>query len=352
MKKSLLAIAVLATFTATAAAQTNVTIYGVVDAGLFSTDNGAATNSRVNGLASGQQSGSRVGFRGTEDLGGGLSAIFTLENGFTADDGQLAQGGRLFGRQAFVGLSGGFGVVKLGRQYAPIRAAVESVDPFGLGLAGNASNIFNVYGERTDNTINYTTANFGGFVGQAAYTFGEIAGDNSAGRHIGLSGAYNNGPIRAVLAYHKQDNGTTATPANGEADTVFVGGTYDFGIAKLHAGYSRNKGESATGATNVDRDDAMIGVSAPVGNGTLLASYGRRDNDLAANSDSNLWAVGYTYPLSKRTNFYTSYARIKNDAGARQGFGTSGFGSTSTAAGGVANGADPSTFNIGIRHTF
>ncbi|WP_194722578.1 porin, partial [Noviherbaspirillum malthae] len=135
MKKSLIALAVLGTVAGASFAQTNVTVYGVADAGLARIDNG-----RVNttALQSGQQSGSRIGFRGTEDLGGGLSAIFTLENGFNIDDGTLGQGGRLFGRQAFVGLQGGFGAVKLGRQYNPIRTAVENIDPFGLGLAGNA----------------------------------------------------------------------------------------------------------------------------------------------------------------------------------------------------------------------
>ncbi|HJV72793.1 MAG TPA: porin [Noviherbaspirillum sp.] len=354
MKKSLLALAVLGAFAGAASAQTNVTIYGVVDAGVYRTDNGVDS---VTGLGSGLQSGSRIGFKGTEDLGGGLSAIFTLENGFNADTGTLAQSDaantRLFGRQAWVGLQGGFGAVKLGRQYAPIRVAVESIDPFGLGLAGNAANMFNVYGERTDNTINYTTNNFGGFVGQAAYSFGEVAGDTKTGRQIGLSGAYNNGPIRAVLAYHRQELATGAVQT-GNADTIMVGGAYDFGVAKLHAAYARNDGETAAGVTSVDSDDMMIGVSAPIGAGTVLASYTRRSNDIGTNTDSDMWAIGYTYALSKRTNFYTSYARIKNDAGARQAFGTSGFGSTTTTAGagGVVAGEDPSTFNVGIRHTF
>src|SRR3569833_330324 len=180
MKKTLLLLAVLGAFTGTASAQTNVTIYGLLDAGVHYRDNGADTNNKTWGVDSGQASGSRLGFRGTEDLGGGLAAIFTLESGVNVDDGTLGQGitgsanspalTRLFGRQAFVGLSGNFGAVKFGRQYAPIRVAVESVDPFGVSGAGNAANFFNVHGERTDNTVNYSTANFGGFSGQAAYS--------------------------------------------------------------------------------------------------------------------------------------------------------------------------------------
>ncbi|HJV82023.1 porin [Noviherbaspirillum sp.] len=359
MKKSLLAIAVFGVFAGAASAQTNVTIYGVADAGIRYRDNGASTNSKTWGLDSGLQSGSRIGFKGSEDLGGGLSALFTLETGFNIDDGSLGQGiaaststpalTRLFGRQAFVGLSGRFGAVKLGRQYAPIRVALESIDPFGLGGAGNAANVFNVHGERTDNTLNYTTANIGGFSGQLAYSFGEIAGDNSAGRQIGVSGGYANGPLNIVVAYHKQNllgGGTAtafpATPA-GDAKTTMLGGTYDFGVAKLHAAYSRTKGESAAGVTNLDRDDAMIGVSAPVGAGTILASYILRRDDIAGTGgtsrDANQIALGYLHNLSKRTNLYTMYARTTNDAGA-------------TLNGAASAGADPSTFMVGVRHRF
>ena len=117
MKKSLLALAVLGAFAGAASAQTNVTVYGLVDAGIQRTD---TDNSGARwGLDSGLQSGNRLGFKGSEDLGGGLSAIFTLESGFNLDDGTQAQGGRLFGRQAWVGLNGGFGTVKFGRQYTP-----------------------------------------------------------------------------------------------------------------------------------------------------------------------------------------------------------------------------------------
>jgi predicted porin len=359
MKKSLLALAVLGAFAGTAFAQANVTIYGVADAGVRFRDNDAATNSKTVGLDSGLQSGSRIGFRGTEDLGGGLTALFTLESGFNIDDGSLGQGiaassstpamTRLFGRQAFVGLSGSLGTVKLGRQYAPIRVALESVDPFGLGGAGNAANVFNVHGERTDNTINYTTANLGGFSGQVAYSFGEIAGNNSAGRHVGISGGYANGPLTIAAAYHKQDllGGGTATafPAtpNGDQKTFLLGGAYDLGFMKLHAAYSRSKGDTAAGVTNLDRNDALIGVSAPLGAGTILASYIRRNDDIAgtggASRDANQIALGYTYNLSKRTNLYTMYAQTKNDAGAN----LNGAGVT---------GGDPSTLIVGVRHRF
>jgi len=336
MKKSLLAFAVLAAFAGAAAAQTNVTIYGVADAGISRFDNGVASATRVD---SGIQSGSRIGFRGTEDLGGGLSAIFTLENGFNIDDGNLGQGGRLFGRQAFVGLnSTSLGALKFGRQYNPIRPAVESIDPFALGLAGNASNVFNVYGDRTDNTINYTTANLSGFTGQLAYSLGEIAGSNSIGRSIGASVGYNAGPLNVVFAYHDQ-NLVAAGADNGNSKTSLLGATYAFGVAKLHAAFARNKGESAIGATTIDRDEALLGVTVPVGPGNFLASWIRRSDDIGANRDADQVALGYTYDLSKRTNLYTSYARTKNESAASLG-------------GAAAAGRDPSIFNVGVRHRF
>jgi len=359
MKKTLLLLAVLGAFTGTASAQTNVTIYGLLDAGVHYRDNGADTNNKTWGVDSGQASGSRLGFRGTEDLGGGLAAIFTLESGVNVDDGTLGQGitgsanspalTRLFGRQAFVGLSGNFGAVKFGRQYAPIRVAVESVDPFGVSGAGNAANFFNVHGERTDNTVNYSTANFGGFSGQAAYSFGEIAGDASAGRQIGLSAAYANGPLKLIAAYHKQNllGGGSATlfPAtpSGDAKTAMLGSTYDFGVAKLHAAYSQSKGNDAAGVSNLDHKDAMIGASVPVGAGTILASYIRRDDKIAgaagASRDANQIALGYVHNLSKRTDLYAMYARTRNDEGA-------------ALNGAAYAGADPSTFMAGVRHRF
>ncbi|RZI41890.1 porin [Herbaspirillum sp. HC18] len=114
MKKSLLALAVLGAFAGVASAQTNVSIYGVADVGIERTK--LSPGQSTTRLSSGIQSGSRLGFKGSEDLGGGMSAIFALENGYDISNGALGQGGLLFGRQAWVGLNGGFGAVKFGRQ--------------------------------------------------------------------------------------------------------------------------------------------------------------------------------------------------------------------------------------------
>lgn len=339
MKKSLLALAVLGTFAGAASAQTNVTVYGLVDIGVQRTD---ADNTDAKwALDSGLQSGSRLGFKGTEDLGGGLSAIFTLENGFSLDNGNQAQG-RLFGRQAWVGLSGGFGSVKFGRQYTPVYTAAASVDPFSTGLAGDLANTVNAYGFRSDNTANYSLA-AGPFSGQVAYSFGEVAGDNSANRQVGLSFGYANGPVSAVIAYHNQQDAT----GTANARTTFLGGTYNFGVAKAHASYADNRGDAQAdaivtrlgiGGPAVAFDetfksrDYMVGVSAPVGAGSVMASFQRKD-DKDSSFEYDLFAVGYTHDLSKRTNLYTSY------------------GHGQVSATGMSD-VKENKFNVGIRHKF
>jgi len=338
MKKSLLALAVLGAFAGVASAQTNITIYGVADVAIerFKTDPGASATR----MSSGVQSGSRLGFKGTEDLGGGLSASFTLENGYDISTGAAAQGGLLFGRQAWVGLNGGFGSVKLGRQYTPIFGALDSIDPFGTGITGDGSGIiavFRPYGVRMNNTINYS-ASFAGINGQLAYGLGEVAGSSSVGRQIGASLGYNNGPITGVFAYHDQNTASAAGVDTGNNRTFLLGGAFNFGVAAAHAAYADNRDEGATGLRTGRSRDYMLGVSAPIGAGSILASYVRHDDRFAGGAnDADYYQIGYTHSLSKRTNLYTSYSIIKND-------GVAQF--SAPAAG------DASWLNVGIRHRF
>lgn len=324
-----LAVAVFGTIVASGAfAQSNVTIYGVVDVGISREDNGAAAGS-VWRMDSGIQSGSRIGFRGTEDLGGGLKANFVLENGFSTDTGALGQGGRLFGREATIGLSGGFGAVKAGRQYNPIYKVIDNFEPFGTGLAGDASRLFATYGSRMDNAIDYISPNFGGFSAELAYGLGEVAGNTSGSRQIGGTIGYNQGPLAAALSYHRQNN-----PAGSDnAKTTLLAGAYDFGFVKAHAMYAVNKG-----LATLDTRDALIGVTVPIGSGKLIADYIRKEDKVLANADADQVAVGYVYPLSKRTNLYTSYSRTSNDAAAAYNVATAG--------------RTDKLFNVGIRHRF
>ena len=350
MKKSLLAFALASAFAGTAFAQTNLAIYGIADIGYAYFDNGTDSTSR---LDSGNQSGSRLGFRGSEDLGSGLSAIFTLENGFNLDNGTPGQSTatgatRLFGRQAFVGLNSGFGAFKLGRQINPIRNSVEAIDPFAIGLAGAANNVFNTYGDRSDNTINYSLPQniLGGIKGELAYSFGEAPQSTSLGRTWGGAIGYAGGVFDVTAAYHDV-NLVVAGGDAGSAKTAFLGGTWDFRVVKVHAAYAWNKGEDTAGNEILKGKDGMLGLSAPVGPGRLLASYIRHKDDRFDDRDADQWALGFTWDLSKRTNLYTSYARMKNDGGAVLGF--TGVNSAYAPAG---VGQDPSLFNLGIRHKF
>ncbi|MES2071481.1 MAG: porin [Pseudomonadota bacterium] len=335
MKKSLLAVALLGAFSGAAFAQSNVTIYGVVDAGISRDDNGV-TNGVKTGQDSGLQSGSRLGFKGTEDLGGGLKANFVLEMGLKEDTGTSDQGGLAFGRQAYVGLSGDFGAVNLGRQKSVTYSIGEAVDPFGIGLAGDLNRLFKTT-TRRDNAVTYTTNNLSGFVGSAQYAFGEVAGNNSANRTAGISGTYAAGPVFAAIAYEKV-NDVNGNDAPG-GKKLFIGGTYNFDVVKAHAAYETIKGStSATNLTDTEQRIWMVGATVPFGASAFLIDYTRLKDQNVANSDANQIAIGYTYALSKRTNVYTSYSRTANDANVAYNAG--------------GKGATDKLFNFGIRHAF
>jgi predicted porin len=336
--KNAIAFAMIGGIAGAASAQTNVTLYGVVDMGIQQTRLSPGGSNL--GVTSGIQSGSRWGLKGTEALGGGMSASFQLESGFDASNGFSAQGGRLFGRQSWLGLNGDFGSVKLGRQYTPIFGLLDTIDPFGTGITGDGSGIaavFRSHGVRTDNTVNYSMPRMGGLSGEVAYSFGEVTGSTSTGRQIGLGLAYDGGPFTVVFGHHNQNLVTGTTPA-GNSKTTMLGGTYDLKAVKLHAAYAINKDKSQAGATTTDSRDSMLGVSAPVGALSLMASYVHRADHLTSNADANYWQLGATYSLSKRTNFYASYSTIRNEAAGSTGSG--------------AAGTDISWLNAGIRHKF
>lgn len=339
MKKAAIALAATAIVSSSAFAQSNVTMYGIVDVGVVH-ESGGQGDSLLK-LTSGIANGSRIGFRGTEDLGGGLNAFFTMENGFQADTGTLGQGGLLFGRQVFVGLGGGFGMVKLGRQYTPIDETVGGADPFGNGFAGRLQNVFmQGYVSRVDNDIMYVTPNVNGFEGNVAYGFGEVAGDTAAKRYAAGSVAYIKGPLWVKLASQSTNNGTTAGTSNGSARNTMLGARYDFGSFKLHGAYAISKTDAA-GVYSVDARDYMIGATVPFGADALMASYIKRNDRLAVSRDADQLAVGYTHMLSKRTTLYAAYARINNKNGATYKVGSA-----------IETGSNDRGLNLGIRHVF
>ena len=353
MKKSLLALAVLGAFTGIASAQTSVTIYGVADVGITREDNGVSTTNR---LDSGNQSGSRLGFRGNEDLGGGLSAQFVLEQGFNIDTGSVGNASRgAFNRQAFVGLTGNFGQLRLGRQKTVMYDTLDAIDPFHIANAGGIDRLFakntgaalggaagtitttstTVGGgaSRSDNTIAYFTPNVSGFTGQVTYAFGEVPGSNKSNRQYGLSLNYAAGPLYLTADYLNVNNTQTLTVGDDRAKTTLLGGTYDFGVVKAHAGYAIEKG---FGITN--NRDYMVGATVPFGASAVQLDYIKKsDKSSANNQGAKQYGLGYTYALSKRTNFYSSYTHTQQDAGANYV--------------GVIGQTDK-VLNAGVRHTF
>jgi predicted porin len=349
-------------FAATAQAQSNVTIYGIADVGIVSERGGAAGN--VTKVTSGVGSQSRLGFRGTEDLGGGLSAIFQLEAGVKLDDGSLDNtNSQLFNRQAFVGLkSKEAGTLTLGRQYTMYYNALSQVgDPFGAGYAGSAKNLFPTAGAqtRTSNAIVYATPNVDGFSGEALYSLGEQAGNSSAGRQFGLGLNYSQGKLNTRLVYNNRNSdavasGTTAAVSRDIGrNTLFVI-NYDFDVVKAYFAYGSDKGYNSAALPvanaynyktapkpSLDSTDILVGVQIPVAPaGTVVASYIRKD-DKSFNQDADQWALGYLHALSKRTNAYVAYAKIKNKNGAGYTVGNNN-----------EAGSGDKAFNLGIRHAF
>jgi predicted porin len=340
MKKSLLALAVLGAFAGAASAQSSVTLYGKIDLGGVY-DSGAVPGTNPAGaksvrISSGVAGGSRLGFRGSEDLGGGLRANFVAETGFCADSaatGGFCTGGGVFmGRQAWVNLSGGFGTIQLGRQYTPGFLNLTTVDPFGTGYAGNAGNLIDSAGLRWNNSVMYSTPAMGGLSVMAGAAAGEQRGNWKAGRQEGFSVSYGAGPVYAGAAYNRVESGTTAP----NKTTFNLGGTMAFGAIKGHALYSRSKQGSVLSA-----DDWLLGATFSMGQGSILASYIRHNDKLATNRDANQLAAGYVYALSKRTSLYGAAARIKNKNGA-----------AFTVGNATETGTGKQSLNLGITHNF
>jgi predicted porin len=347
MNKSIFAI-ICGIFANAAMAQSSVTMYGLADAGLVAESGGAAGN--VTKMVGGVAGGSRLGFRGVENLGGGLTAIFVLEMGVTLDAGGSAQGGVLFGRQALIGLSNKIGTLTLGRQYTPLFLTLSAVDPFhAFSMAGSAANLMSNAGIRMNNTIKYASPAVNGFSGELAYGLGEAAGDARIGRQLGAALGYTRGPLSLRLGYASVNSIPVAT-ALTTGKTTLIGGAYDFGVVKMALGYASNKGTVNVNTRidpnpNADSQDAILGVTVPVGAGTIRASYISKQDRRSTDRDARQWGIAYNYALSKRSDVYLAYARIHNHVAA----GAVGFYTVGNA---TEVGGGNRALNIGMRHSF
>ncbi|GAA0531962.1 MAG: porin [Pigmentiphaga sp.] len=296
-------------------AQTSsVTLFGIVDMGfLHDSGNAAGTNNKLN---SGIMSGSRFGLMGSEDLGGGNKAIFMLEGGVNVDNGSSAQGGTLFGRQAWVGLEGSLGRLTLGRQYTTVAMAQVEFDPFSTGMTGTSASLISAGGQggsnRANNVAKYYLGHASGFNGELSYAPGEVAGSSSTNSQLGASVGYTRGPFGMKIAYAKAND---AVAPGKDAKMTFIGAKYDFGVATAFVNYVINRGSIVPGTVNDKSEDLLLGARIPAGaRGRVIVSFINKNDRTADNHDARLYAIGYVYDLSKRTSLYTSYTYIDNKA--------------------------------------
>jgi predicted porin len=364
MKKNLVALAMAALISPAAFAQSSLTLYGVVDMGyVWRGDNVDDRAKERNGIDSGVANGSRLGFKGSEDLGNGLKAGFVLEQGIRVDTGTSAQGGRVFGRQAFVSLGGDFGTVALGRQYGTGYLLLDSLDPFATGTVAAANNVYLGEG-RLDNQATYASPAWGGFSFAAGYTNdaydNEPAGTEGGGDEVRawmIAPKYALGPLMVALNVSGIELDSSVAANDGDEVRIYdLGASYDFGVARLAAIYGvRNADGINFGlfpAAGEDSRQWLVGLTVPLGAaGNVLASYGRRTTEVAGRGDdaeSSQWGIGYEYWMSKRTGLYATYAATgNNDVAEDSGVLVASVGDATSGGEGYQRG-----FNLGIRHFF
>jgi len=345
---------------ATAHAQTTVQVYGVVDTSLsYLTNVDAAGHAvtKMNSLTG--ELPSRIGFRGTEDLGHGLQAFFVLENGLSLDTGMTGQGGRLFGRAANVGLKGAWGTLTLGRQLNMTYIAPQKADVLGPSLFALGSIDPYLPNARSDNAIGYM-GNFGPLVVGATYSLGrdasnaggppatncagEVPGNAQACRqYTGLLG-YETPAWGVNTSYDRMHGNTGAaggltSSANTDTRTT-LNGYAMLGAVKIGAGVIDRDTKAATGRT--ESDLYYLGASYPAGAFTFDAQWAKRVTR-HVDADVTMLVARVTYALSKRTYLYTGVGRMDNE-------GTSAV--PLDAGGGVGVGRTQNGFMAGLRHHF
>ena len=392
--KKILALALTAVAACSAAhAQSTVTIYGLLDLSVGASDTGEGTTLpsgtvptakgfRNYRMDSGLMFGSRLGFRGTEDLGGGLKANFLLEMGINANTGGFNQGGLPWGRQIYVGLAGSNWALTAGRPYTPLNNSIAASEPLAGGswgnITGEALATFESIGAgagsgghqmaaRANNSLLFS-ASGAGLTGNLMVAAGDSNGRGTA-RFINPGVTYVAGPLRLDASYVRMRQNAeqiTATAQPEWLDQWLVGGSYDLKVAKVFAGAFRfngpankaNLSAAATlGATGANSQAFgwdthklyWIGASVPLGGGTAKLQVARQNFGYAIGADgtATILGVAYDYPLSKRTLLYTSYGQVANNGRSRTPLygaiplvGPNGFGS------------DPSALSVGVLHRF
>jgi predicted porin len=335
-----------------------VQIYGVVDAGVVA-ESGCRDGCPRTKLSPGVESGSRLGITGREPLGGETAAVFTLEAGIENDTGRSEEG-RLFGRQAYVGLDNRrLGRLTLGRQYnLQYEALADVADPFHAGLAGASTNLMGYTQKRYDNAVKYSTPTLRGLTASAIYSFGESAFSTSRNRAYGASIGFGGDVFNLRVAYQRKNNlieaqGATQ-PVDLSARNALIAANMNLGIGTVYAAFGTNRGVGSSpwdpsnpyGALVLSSfshksNDYLAGISVPHGNLTYMLSFIHKDDRTLANMDADQLALGMTYAFSKRSALYAAYAHIKNRNGAPYTVGNAS-----------ERGRGTNAINIGFRHAF
>ncbi len=403
MKKSLIALAALTAFAGAASAQSSVTLFGIVDAAYAHVSAGGKSAS---GITNSGLNSSRLGFRGVEDMGGGLRAGFWLEaqlsnetgtvgggNNLNANQGQLVAGSSVLGsttttqltsnglggapaaffnRRSTVSLFGNFGEIRIGRDYTPHFWNTTFFDPFGTNgigqsltpamlvtagvgpgtlaplpaatLGSGAANSNNAV--RANNTIGYfLPGNLGGFGGQFMVGFGEKlsnAANKSLDDYFGFRLTYGAGPLSLAYGY----GNSKGNSGNGNVKYNNLAGSFDLGSVKPMAQWAQEKQQSGAKVTGW-----LIGVTVPLGQGEFRTAYSDYNlegvNATVNKNDWKKFAIGYGYNLSKRTQLYATYAKVSNDGAATVSVANNGL-----SAGGASAGGSSTGYEMGIRHAF
>ncbi len=363
MQKKLIALAIAGLASTTAFAQSNVTVYGVMDASVDFTDSGdtaVLTSQRVTKVSSNQ---SRIGFKGSEDLGNGLKAIFQIETAINADGGATAS---LNSRNTFVGLEGkNWGMVRVGQYDTPYKTA--RIDYFGDHL-GDHRNLMGAgktsFDGRPANTIRYDSPDMSGFDFALSYTAAAETAATTAveeGEYWSASAKYKISSawdIRASYERHEfgsAGSGTLAAAGGvvaGEAEKAWkIGTSYKSGPLRASFEYESIDDDFSV-ATTVERKAWTLGGGYTVGSNEFLIAYTVADDlDGISDTGGKQWAIGMDHTLSKRTKLYAYYVDLTNDAAATFGLTGAG-GNTTGGTAALGAGADPSGFQFGVMHKF
>jgi GBP family porin len=369
MRRALPVFALLAPMAA-AHAQSTVTVYGLLD---LSVGVANAGTGNVKNMFSGVGPGSRLGFRGTEDLGDGLRANFVLEQGIAADTGGLTQGGLAWGRQVYLGLSKDWWSVSMGRQYSPMNLSLVESDALrqvywgstpgvGSGTYQSPGAAAGSGGHQSSARVNNSvlaTATAAGFTGRLMAAAGdEIPG--GSGHLLMAGGTYKVGGLQVSGTVNRfRQYATTIVAGTLPAlQTEWqLGGSYDFGLAQGFVGYysydpsEANRPAGAPSAIDPrfnKTTSSWLGVRAPIGNGTLMTQIMRTNFEYdGPDGKGTTFALAYEYPLSKRTTLFGSYAQVNNNDQGRVSIQAA-----TVAVFPAFAGADIKAYSVGVRHSF